>query len=166
MENLLATTCASYSSGQIVTGVLLLFSADYKQFHKFLSRSPTWNISNQTHPFNGPFSGTSGESEPIKPIWILLKQETVSGSGISWAICKSAPRSRQITMPAPHLSFFTGRMLFLPPNQQCQSTEGRIMLSSSCANSFAFSTMLKIFTYFYVTKQLANTLKKLKTGSK
>ena len=31
----------------------------------------------------------------VKPIWILLKQETVSGSGISWAICKSAPRSRQ-----------------------------------------------------------------------
>ena len=28
-----------------------------------------------------------------------LKQETVSGSGISWVICKSAPRSRQITMP-------------------------------------------------------------------
>ena len=41
-----------------------------------------------------------------KPNWILLKQETVSGSGISWAICKSAPRSRQITMPAPHLSVF------------------------------------------------------------
>ena len=37
----------------------------------------------------------------IKPIWILLKQETVSGSGISWAICKSASRSRQITKPAP-----------------------------------------------------------------
>jgi len=28
----------------------------------------------------------------------------VSGSGIGWAICKSAPRSRQITMPAPHHS--------------------------------------------------------------
>ena len=41
----------------------------------------------------------------VKPIWILLKQETVSGSGISWAICKSAPRSRQITTPAPHHSF-------------------------------------------------------------
>jgi len=26
----------------------------------------------------------------VKPIWILLKQETVSGSGVSWAICKSA----------------------------------------------------------------------------
>ena len=42
----------------------------------------------------------------VKPIWILLKQETVSGSGISWAICKSAPRSRQITMPATHHTVF------------------------------------------------------------
>ena len=42
----------------------------------------------------------------VKPIWILLKQETVSGSGISWAICKSEPRSRQITTPAPHRSVF------------------------------------------------------------
>jgi len=60
----------------------------------------------------------------VKPIWILLEQETVSGSGISWDVCKSAPRSRQITTPAPHLSVFTGRMPFLPPNQQRQSTEG------------------------------------------
>ena len=45
----------------------------------------------------------------------------MSGSGISWATCKSAPRSRQTTMPAPHCSkFFTGRMPFLPPNQQHQ----------------------------------------------
>ena len=42
----------------------------------------------------------------VKPVWILLKQETMSGSGISCAICKSAPRSRQITMPAPHHSVF------------------------------------------------------------
>ena len=45
-------------------------------------------------------------TKKAKPIWILLKQETVSGSGISWAICKSAPRSRQITTPAPHHSDF------------------------------------------------------------
>jgi len=46
-----------------------------------------------TQPFNGPFSGTTRVSryQKGKPIWILLKQETVSGSGISWAICKSAP---------------------------------------------------------------------------
>jgi len=60
-----------------------------------------------THMFKGPFS------------------RTVSDSGISWAICKYALLSRQITMPAPHHSD-----LYMPPgalpaaNQQCQSTEG------------------------------------------
>jgi len=56
------------------------------------------------HPFNGPLSGTIWVSryQKGKTIWILLKQEAVSGSGISWAVCKSAPRSGQITMPAPH----------------------------------------------------------------
>ena len=56
------------------------------------------------HPFNGPFSGTTQVSRYQKVI--LLKQETVSGRGISWAVSKSAPRSRQITMPAPHHSVF------------------------------------------------------------
>ena len=42
----------------------------------------------------------------VKPICILLEQEIVSGSGISWAICKSPSRSRQITTPAPHYSVF------------------------------------------------------------
>ena len=42
--------------------------------------------------------------------------------------CKSAPHSRQITTPAPHHSVFTGRMPFLPPNQQCQSTERQFIL--------------------------------------
>ena len=58
--------------------------------------------------FNGPLSGTTQVSryQKVKPIWILLKQETVSGSSISWAICKSAPHSRQITTPAPHHSVF------------------------------------------------------------
>jgi len=48
----------------------------------------------------------------------LLEQKIVSGSGISWAICKSAPRPRH-----NHTSIFTGRMPFLPSNQQRQSTE-------------------------------------------
>ena len=80
------------------------------------------------HPFNGPFLGLPRRTgtRKVKPIWILLEQETVSGSGISWAICKSAPFSRQITTPAPQNSvFFTGWMPFLPPYQQRQSTEGK-----------------------------------------
>jgi len=61
-----------------------------------------------THPFNDFFLGLPrwAGTRKAKPIWILLKQETVSGSGISWAIYKSACRSRQITMPAPHHSVF------------------------------------------------------------
>ena len=55
-------------------------------------------------------------------MWILLKQETLSGSGISWAICKSAPRSRQITTPAPHHSVFYRPDAF--PVAQRQSTLG------------------------------------------
>jgi len=56
-----------------------------------------------------------------------LKQETVSGSGISWAICKYAPCPRQITMPV-HITVFTIQKPFLPPNQQRQSTEGMTMV--------------------------------------
>jgi len=47
---------------------------------------------------------------------VLLKQETVSGSGI-------------ITQ------FFTGRMPFLPPNQQRQSTEGKQVRSIQISHS-------------------------------
>jgi len=36
----------------------------------------------------------------------------------------TAPHPRQITTPASHYSIFTGRMPFLPLNQQHQSTEG------------------------------------------
>jgi len=50
----------------------------------------------------------SANTRKVKPIWILLEQETVSGSGISWTICKSAPSYRQITMPAPHRSVLIG----------------------------------------------------------
>jgi len=34
----------------------------------------------------------------------LLEQEILSGSGISWTICKSALCPRQITIPASHFS--------------------------------------------------------------
>ena len=68
------------------------------------------------------FPGLPGSAgtRKAKPIWILLKQETVSGSGISWAICKSAPCSRQITTPAPHRSDFY-RLDALPAAQPTAS---------------------------------------------
>jgi len=65
-------------------------------------------LSTTTHAFNDPFPGLPrwAITRKVKPIWILLMEETVSGSGVSWGICKSAPRSRQITTPAPHHSVF------------------------------------------------------------
>jgi len=36
----------------------------------------------------------------------FLEQESVSGNGVSWPICKSASRCRHTTTPAPHQSVF------------------------------------------------------------
>jgi len=82
------------------------------------------------HPFYSSFSWTTWVSQHQKGKTSLdlneARDDGVLGcSGISWAICKqSAPCSRQITTPTPQHSIFTGRMLFLMPNHQCQSTEG------------------------------------------
>ena len=103
------------------------------------------NYGTHTHPFNGPLSGTTQVSRYQKGKtnnWILLKQETVSCSGISWAIWKFAPPSKQTTTPAPHHSVFTGRMSFLPPNQQRQSTEGIPNYRSQYINLTAHYSML------------------------
>ena len=73
----------------------------------------------------------------------------MSGSGISWAICKSAPRSRQITTPATHHSVFTGRMPFLPPNQQRQSTGPVTIGFYICVSKIIewFWPVIHIFSY-------------------
>ena len=73
-----------------------------------LTRSDEDNYYYYYNHLTASFPGLPGwaGTRKVKPIWILLEQETVSGSGISWAICKSAPRSRQITTPAPRHSDF------------------------------------------------------------
>ena len=84
--------------------------------------------------------GLSGwaSNRKVKTIQILLKQETVSGSGISWDICKSAPRSRQITMPAPHHSVFY-RPDALPATKPTVSKHCRLCL-------YAYAHILRIYT--------------------
>ena len=79
-----------------------------------------------THPFNGPLSGTTQVSRYQKGKTNLDFTEA-RDSEWQWHqlghICKSAPCSRQITTQHPTTQFFTGRVPFLPPNQQCQSTD-------------------------------------------
>ena len=63
-----------------------------------------YNYNHLTASFPGQpgYAGT----RKVKPIWMLPEQETVSGSGISRAIWKSAPRSKEITTPVPHHCVF------------------------------------------------------------
>jgi len=62
----------------------------------------------QQHPLNGPLYRTTRVSryQKNKTNLDLVEQKIVNGTGISWAICKSAPWPRQMTMPAPHHSVF------------------------------------------------------------
>jgi len=62
----------------------------------------------QTHPFNCPFPGTTQVSRYQKGKTNLDFTE-----------------ARDSECQHPTTLFFTGRMPFLPPNQQCQSTEGQ-----------------------------------------
>jgi len=89
------------------------------------------------HPFNSLLSRTAWVSQYQKGKTSLDLNEASHGgvlgcSGISWTICKqSAPRCRQITTPTPYHLIFTCQMLFLMPNQQCQSSEGIGMSGST-----------------------------------
>ena len=95
----------------------------------------------------------------VKPIWILLKQETVSGSSISWAICKSPPCSKQITMPAPHHSVFY-RPDALPAAQPTVSKHWRQSTESSTNTNTSTNlvTMTKSENKLTVIKSLNNQL--------
>ena len=80
-----------------------------------------------THPFNGLFSGTTRVSQYQKGKTNLDFSEA-RDSEWQWhqlghmQVCISLQTDNHAnTSP---LAFFTGRMPFLPPNQQCQSTEG------------------------------------------
>ena len=100
-----------------------------------------WNQCLLNNNNNIPNSISTGPAIFARLMVMSTMPSVVSGSGISWAICKSAPSSRQITMPAPQCSvFFTGRMPFLPPNQQCQTTLKALVSNKNCKN--VISTLL------------------------
>ena len=90
------------------------------EYHKHPKHTHTHT---HTHQFNQSMSGTTLVSryQKGKTNLDLLKQETVSGSGISRAVCKSAPCSRQITMLASHHSKVFYRPDALPAAQPTAS---------------------------------------------
>jgi len=86
-----------------------------------------------THPFNGPLSGTTEVSRYQKGKTNLDFTEA-RDSEWQWhqlghmQVCTSLQTNNHTSTPP--LSFFTGQMPFLPPNQQRQSTEGKLTTTS------------------------------------
>ena len=80
-----------------------------------------------THPFNSPMSGTTQVSRYQKGKTNL---DFTGARDSEWQwhqlghmkVCTLLQTDNHVSTPP--LSFFTGRMPFLPPNQQRQSTEG------------------------------------------
>ena len=93
-----------------------------------------------THTFNSPLSGTIQVSRYQKGKTNLDFTEA-RDSEWQWhqlghmQVCTSlqTPRKSQ---------FFTDRMPFLPPSQQCQSTEGKILFSILGTSAFSALTLL------------------------
>jgi len=86
-----------------------------------MSRSAIDYFNNNNSRFTAyfPSQPAYAGTRKAKTFWILMKQEMM----ISRTICKSfAPCSRQIATPAPYQSILRAAMLFLTPNQRCQST--------------------------------------------
>ena len=70
----------------------------------------SWDLYTHTHTharLTAPCPGVPGwaGTRKVKPVWILLEQETVSGSGISWAICVSTTLQTDNHASTPLLSF-------------------------------------------------------------
>ena len=88
------------------TGTILYYSA------AAMLISLVYKKPDNQHTFNGPFSG------------ILLRDSEWQWHQLGRTqVCTSL--QTDIHASTPPLSFFTGRMLFLPPNQRRQSTEGK-----------------------------------------
>jgi len=102
---------------------LSLYFATYKHGNVVFSytHKPAYR-----HPFSGIFPGQpcKAGTRKVKTIWSLLKQEMLRWQ---WhqlnhmlIICTSIQTDNHTSTSSSN--FFTGRMLFLTPNERCQST--------------------------------------------
>ena len=110
-----------------------------------------------THTFNGPLSGTTQVSRYQKgktSVWILLKQETVGGSGVGWAImqvCISLQTDNHASTPP---------LIFLQAG--CPSCRPTNSVNAPEAESTDCYTLQHESKTFIHLKLLKNFLKRLK----
>ena len=101
-----------------------------------------------THPFNGPLSGTTRVSRYQKGKTNL---DFTGARDSEWQWHQHLAPDRQ-PRQHPTTRFFTGRMPFLPPNQQRQSTEGTI---PACPCVY---TDKKIIMFYYAIMAARHTV--------
>jgi len=114
-----------------------------------------------THPFNGPFSGTTRVSRYQKGKTNLDFTEA-RDSEWQWRqlghmqVCTSLQTDNHASTPP--LSFFTGQMPFLPPNQQrqrqLQDLEMLVQKLLSYKMPFMTSQKKEIETHLYTNCQV------------
>jgi len=100
-------------------------------------RLKTWYYAycTHTHPFNGPLSGTTRVSRYHRG---KTNVDFTEARDSEWQwhqlghmqVCTSLQADNHTSTPP--LCFFTGRMPFLPSNQQRQSTEGNTAMHTKC----------------------------------
>ena len=94
----------------------------YNVTFKKLSLSLSLSLSLFYQPFpDGP--GSSGTRMSL--FWILLELRMMEAVATTGAIRRAKHQSNHHHQQT-NIQFFTGQMPFLSPNQQCQSTEGKI----------------------------------------
>jgi len=101
----------------------------------FFSASESLDFKTHKHPFNGPFSRTTQDSQYQKGKTNLDFTEATD-SEWQWhqlghmQVCILLQTDNHTSTPP----FFTGRVPFLSPNQQRQSTEGKKTLRQYTKN--------------------------------
>jgi len=111
---------------------------------------PRAHTHTHTHTFNGPLSRTTRVSRYQRGKTNLDFTEA-RDSKWQWhqlgrmQVCTLLQTDNHASTPP--LSFFTGRMPFLPPNEQRQSTEGTISVSTSISQN-QMSKLRRFFCFF------------------
>jgi len=121
MNECTALVCQSLQEKQTTTSFnkavlisLLIDTFDVQRNHHTTTTTILW-------PF---FRDHSGESVPEENFWTLWCNGRLTEVDTDHPAGHHSIRTNQCP-PPPTLPFFTGRMPFLPPNQQCQSTKGK-----------------------------------------
>ena len=121
--------CGNYKQRIHVTSSIKLMHYSHQTFQLIFLFCSVKATHTHTHPFNGPFSGTTRVGRYQKGKTNLDFTEA-RDSEWQWhqlghmQVCTSLQTDNHASTPP--LSFFTGRMPFLPLNQQRQSTEGTV----------------------------------------